>query len=282
MNIRETYKYIGKKLNENGIENAGIKAKILLAYELNQDKLYLITHDTEEVELDVYEKLNKDLELLISGYPIQYITKKQEFMGLEFYVDKNVLIPQPDTEILVEEAINKIKQIKSDDKENISVLDLCTGSGIIGISISKYTNVLVKASDISNKALEIAQKNANDNKVNIEYIQSDLFENINEKFDIICSNPPYIKTDIIQILSQEVQQEPHIALDGGKDGLYFYREIIKESVDRLNQGGYLLLEIGYDQKEDVIKLLNDNGNYTEIYAKKDYGDNDRIIVAKRM
>ena len=212
------------------------------------------------------------------GIPIQYITNIQEFMKLDFYVDENVLIPQPDTEILVEEVIKYYKDT------TCKVLDLCTGSGAIGISIAKYiedSNVM--ATDISNKALQIAKLNAEKNLVHkkMEFVESDLFENIvQNKFNVIVSNPPYIRTSEINKLDMQVQNEPHIALDGGNDGLFFYRIIAKNAYKFLEESGRLFLEIGYDQKDDVIQLLQSTNMYKNIYSKKDLGGNDRIIVAE--
>ena len=139
----------------------------------------------------------------------------------------------------------------------------------------------IVASDISKKALEVAKINAKNNDVEIEFIESDLFDNINKKFDIIVSNPPYIKTEVIKDLSLEVQNEPHLALDGGQDGLDLYRKIINNAYKYLENDGYLALEIGYDQKEEVIELIEKSNQYKEIYSKKDLAGNDRIIVCKR-
>ena len=212
--------------------------------------------------------------------PIQYLTNSQEFMGFNFYVDENVLIPQPDTEILVENVISIIKNLQKSCQKEITVLDLCTGSGIIGVCLKKYLqNVNVLSSDISSNALEIAKKNANLQNVKIDFIKSDLFENIDEKFDVIVSNPPYIKTDKINELSKEVKNEPRLALDGGQDGLDFYRKIIKESTNFFRKTGYLALEIGYDQKEAVENLFK-NFKYKEIKIFKDLSDIERVIIGK--
>ena len=212
--------------------------------------------------------------------PIQYLTNSQEFMGFNFYVDKNVLIPQPDTEILVENVISIIKNLQKSCQKEITVLDLCTGSGIIGVCLKKHLqNVNVLSSDISSNALEIAKKNANLQNVKIDFIKSDLFENIDEKFDVIVSNPPYIKTDKINELSKEVKNEPRLALDGGQDGLDFYRRIIKESTNFFRKTGYLALEIGYDQKEAVENLFK-NFKYKEIKIFKDLSDIERVIIGK--
>ena len=203
-------------------------------------------------------------------------------MGLNFYVDENVLIPQPDTEILVEEVINMCRNINcSEPEKTIKVLDLCTGSGAIGVSIAKNIEKCeITLSDISYDALKIAQKNSAEVTVlgdtqNNKIIQSDLFEKIEEKFDIIVSNPPYIETKTIQTLDKEVQMEPRIALDGGEDGLDLYRRIIKEAYKYLYNNGILALEIGYNQEDRVINLLKESNMYKEIYSKKDLSNIDR-------
>lgn len=202
-------------------------------------------------------------------------------MKLDFYVDENVLIPRVDTEILVEEVIDNCN--KNEERE-YKILDLCTGSGIVGISLAKYIkNCEVVCADISKKALEIAEKNAKNNNVdNIKFIYSNMFSNIKDKFDIIVSNPPYIKREVIEELEKEVQNEPHIALDGGIDGLDFYKIIANQAYNYLNENGGLFLEIGYDQKEEVTNLLKDSEKFGKIYSKKDLYGNDRIVVAYKL
>lgn len=261
-------------LKENDIEDSNTKARILLSYVLVRPKEYFIINSDAELPKEKEELFNRYITELIKGKPLQYITKKQEFFGMDFYVNENVLIPQPDTEILVEEVI---KIVKTENKKNI--LDLCTGSGCIAISLSdKLAGISITATDISKIALEIAKRNDKNRKVIFK--QSDMFENLsNEKFDIIVSNPPYIKTKVIERLSKEVQQEPKLALDGGEDGLKFYRIIAENAYKHLNKDGYVCLEIGEDQKEEVMELLKEN-NYQNIYGKKDLAGNDRIIVAK--
>jgi release factor glutamine methyltransferase len=289
MNIKQLLEYGIKLLKENNIDEPILKTRILLANILNETKEYLMVHELEELDEDLEKTFKEDISKVCKHIPIQYITNKQEFMGLEFYVDENVLIPQPDTEILVEEVIDLCVGValQGDPKRNIKILDLCTGSGAIGISIAKnidYSEITL--SDISNDALKIARKNVvgvdasvDPNKL-IKIIQSDLFENIEDKFDIIVSNPPYIKSDVIKTLDKEVQNEPILALDGGEDGLYIYRKIIEQAYRYLNGNGYLCLEIGYDQKEEVIKLIEETNRYTDIYSKKDLADNDRIVICK--
>ena len=278
MKIKEVLSTGITQLKQNNIENSNLKARMLLANILGKPKEYFITHDNEDIdETEFFIKI----KMLINKIPIQYIINNQEFMKLNFYVDENVLIPQPDTEILVEEVIKLAKE-----KENLEILDLCTGSGCIGISLAKYTKKSrVIAIDISNKAIQIAKLNAEKNLVHkqIKFMESNMFENIEEyKFDFIVSNPPYIETKVIEELSEDVRKEPKIALDGGEDGLNFYKEIANNAYKYLKKDGYLCLEIGYNQKDNVIKLLNKIGEYKEIYSKKDLSENDRIIVAKKV
>lgn len=279
MKIFEILKYGKDELIKYDIDDASLKTKLLLMHLLNVSKEYLIINNNKEIDNIIVQKFNEFLNKLINGIPIQYITNRQEFMGLSFYVDENVLIPQPDTEILVEETIKISKLFKN----NLEILDMCTGSGAIAISIKKaILDCKVTAADISTEALNIAKKNAINNKVDIELIKSNMFENIKtRKFDIIVSNPPYIETDTINNLSIEVQSEPKLALDGGTDGLDFYKIFSLEADKYLNSNGYLLLEIGYNQKEKIIKLL-DNGKFTNIDCIKDLEGNNRVIIAKKV
>lgn len=277
MNLREVLKQGIEKLKENNIEDASLKAKMLLSEILEMKKEYLIVHEEEILDEPDINTFFEKIDRLVNNEPIQYILNRQDFMGLNLYVDSNVLIPQPDTEILVEEVI-----ALASEKENLKILDMCTGSGAIAISLAKYIkNSNVYATDISEKALEIAKDNSLKNITDITFIHSDVFENVKEnEFDFIVSNPPYIETDVIKTISKEVQNEPHIALDGGEDGLYFYRKISKEAFDFLKQDGYLAFEIGYNQREAVENLLRENG-YKNIYSKKDLGGNDRIVIGQK-
>lgn len=273
MKIKEMIEYGKKNLIKK--EDAYILSRMLAKHFLRVDDAYLIINGDEEVKPFIFDFFQSAIQLLDNGMPIQYITNKQEFMGLSFYVDENVLIPQPDTEILVEEVLNKINK---QDK----ILDLCTGSGAIGISLARNTeNIKIYMSDISEKALEIAQRNITKNKVEerCELIASNMFENIYSKYDVIVSNPPYIESEEIKILPKEVRSEPIIALDGGFDGLDFYRIIANEAYKYLKENGILAIEIGYNQKEKVIDLLNKTGKYKDIYCKKDLGGNDRVVIA---
>ncbi len=279
MTIRETIRKGMIMLKNNNVTEPNIKARLIMQYVLNKPREYLLIYDKELVMLRQEVNYFKAIKKLCQGIPIQHITHRQEFMKMTFYVDENVLIPRQDTEILVEEVIKIAKKTNSK-----KILDLCTGSGAIAISLAKYIeNSQITAVDISNKALNIAKINSKNNNVEdqITFIESDLFKNLpKEKYDIIVSNPPYIKKDIIKKLDKEVQREPKIALDGGYDGLDFYRKIISQADEYLKFHGYLCFEIGYDQKEEVEEIIKEQGKYIETYCKKDLCDNDRVIVTK--
>lgn len=279
MTIKELMNQGIMMLKNEEIEAPKNKARIIMQHTLKKTREYIIIYDNKQVTNAQRDEYIKNIKRLIIGEPLQYITGMQEFMKLKFLVNKNVLIPQPDTEILVGEAIEILQNI-----QNPIVLDLCTGSGAIAIAIAKYVqNVKIYATDISEDALEIARQNAKLNGVanNIKFIESDLFEELKDmKFDVIVSNPPYIPTMGIKKLPKDVQNEPKIALDGGKDGLDFYRRIAKDGYKYLNRQGYLCLEIGYDQRINVKKIIDDQKRYVQTYSKKDLCQNDRIIVTQ--
>ena len=279
MTIREAITKASIKLKTQNIDSPKQKARLLMQYVLHKNRQYLIVYDEKKLTPNQEERYFEGVSRMLQGIPLQHITHLQEFMKMNFYVNKDVLIPRQDTEVLVEEVIKIAKRINAK-----KILDLCTGSGAIAISLAKYIeNSQITATDISEKALEIAEKNAIEQKVDRQsaFLQSDLFNDIpKEKYDIIVSNPPYIKKDIIKTLNQEVQKEPIIALDGGIDGLKFYHKIISNSYEFLKYGGYLCLEIGYDQKIDVIELKEKEEKYVNTYGKKDLYDNDRIIITK--
>lgn len=277
MNLKEILKYGKEELIKNNIEDASIIAKELAEHIFKITRAQMIANNDMEFSKDQTDNYINSIKKISTGIPIQYITNNQEFMNLNFYVDENVLIPQPDTETLVEEVINEYKEKKCE------ILDLCTGSGAIAISLAKYINESnIVASDISMKALQIAKLNAKKNLVRkkIEFIESDMFNKIyKDDFDIIVSNPPYIKTKVIEELDKQVKNEPYIALDGGADGLKFYKIIIENAYKYIKNEGKVFLEIGYDQKNELINLFKENNHYENIYSKKDLGGNDRIIVA---
>ena len=279
MTIRETIRKGMIMLKNSNVTEPNIKARLIMQYVLNKPREYLLVYDKEILMLRQEVNYFKAIKKLCQGIPIQHITHRQEFMKMTFYVDENVLIPRQDTEILVEEVIKIAKKINAK-----KILDLCTGSGAIAISLAKYIeNSEITAVDISSKALNIAKINSKNNNVEnqITFIKSDLYKNLpKEKYDIIVSNPPYIKEEIIKKLDKEVQKEPKLALDGGYDGLDFYRKIVSKADEYLKFHGYLCLEIGYDQKEEVEEIISKQEKYIDTYCKKDLCDNDRVIVTK--
>lgn len=255
-----------------------LDVETLLQKVLGVDRLYILLNLERALSQEEEKEFNKLINQRLDNRPIAYIVGNREFMGLDFFVEEGVLIPRPDTEVLVEEVI---KLAKENDAKNI--LDIGTGSGAITVSLAKYLeNIKVTSVDISETALKIGQKNAIDNEVSdkITFVKSDLFENIDKeiKFDIIVSNPPYIKREVIDTLDKQVKDyEPYGALEGGIDGLDFYRAITKQSKDYLKEGGILAYEVGHDQSEDVSKLMEMDG-YTNIYTIKDLQQIDRVVI----
>ena len=217
-------------------------------------------------------KIMEAVEKRLQHIPLAYIFGKTNFYGYDLEVNENVLIPRLDTEILIEKLKN---DVISQNKE-VSILDIGTGSGAIAIVIQKETGAKVTAVDVSKAALDVAIKNAENNDAKIEFIHSNVFENVSGKFDYIVSNPPYIETEVVKGLDKEVvDNEPILALDGGEDGLDFYREIVKKAPNFLNEGGKLYFEIGYNQAGAVSGLMKDK--FKNIQVFKDYGDNDRVV-----
>lgn len=275
MTIKEALKCAVEMLKKSNIEEPMHISKIVLSELMHKPKEYLLINENEVLDGNIQKQFIDSINRLQNGTPMQYITHKQEFMKLDFYVDENVLIPRSDTEILVEEALSIIG-----DNENLTILDMCTGSGAIAVSIAKYAkNNKVYAIDISKSALDIARKNTKENDVNIEFINSNMFENLdNIKFDMILSNPPYIETTVIPTLDKQVQNEPKIALDGGRDGLDFYRIILDNADDFLKTDGVICMEIGYNQGQVVTDMFKEK--FKNVYCKKDLAGNDRVIVAR--
>lgn len=265
---------LGKRaLQEVDIMDAQIDSWYLLEFVtgMNRSQFFLKSHELALLE---EQKRYFDLiQLRKNHIPLQHLTGEQEFMGLSFLVNENVLVPRQDTECLVELALNYV--------EDKSVLDMCTGSGCIAISLQYYGKPRKCCGvDLSVKALEVARQNADRNHVNVTFIESNLFDHLSEKYDVIVSNPPYIPPRVIDGLMEEVREyEPRMALDGGEDGLDFYRQITIKAKDFLNEGGYLFYEIGCEQAEDVINLMQDAG-YIDVFCKKDYAGNDRVVFGK--
>lgn len=266
-------------LKNSGIENANLDARAFLRHILGKESIYLDIHKEDILDDIIIDLYMNYIKRRCNNEPFAYIVNTKEFMSLDFYVDKNVLIPRPDTEILVEYIINYCKNIK----HNINIIDLCTGSGAIAVSLASYIpNCTVTAIDISESALEIAQKNAHTHNVNerILFKKYDVLSDISKlgKFDIIVSNPPYISKNDISSLDTTVKDfEPILALDGGYDGLLFYRNIIKYAPKTLKSGGIIACEIGYNQAESVTELLK--SEFQGINVLKDYSGNDRVATA---
>ncbi len=277
MIIKEALEKASKKLEESNIENPLNEAKYLLKFLLKKDDIYFITNLNKELDDKVIKEYKNIVKKRCNHIPYSYITGKKEFMGLTFFVNEQTLIPRPETEIIVEYVINHFKNKK------LNILEIGVGSGCISISIAKYLdNVNILGVDINKGAIEIANKNIKYNNVEnkVKFIKSDLYENVEGKFDIIISNPPYIKSDVIDTLEDNVKKyEPILALDGGDDGLYFYRKIIENADNFLKDNSYIIFEIGYDQGEDVKNLLV-NKQFSEVEIIKDLAGFDRTIVAK--
>lgn len=292
MNIKEFLKYAAEIMKNADIEAPVLEAGVILCHVLKCSRAYLYSHDN----LDLDEEQSYILKHMVSErtrkVPLQYLTGETEFMSLVFTVNPSVLIPRQDTEILVEKCIELVKaaRMDEDNKDNteckpaVRILDMCTGSGCIAVSIANYCpNSIVTACDISWGALEIAQANAErlGVKNRLEFRQGNLFEALDGEtgFDLIVSNPPYIETKTMQELQKEVKDfEPHIALDGGMDGLDFYRRITAEVPAYLNHGGYLAFEIGYNQGESVKRLME--RAFTDIQVLRDLGGNHRVVYGK--
>ena len=279
MTIKQAMEKGAIELKVGNIETPKLKSRLLMQYVLRETRQYIIVHDTKQLTERQEKNYFLSIKKIKSGIPIEYITHQKEFMKLNFFVNESVLIPRQDTEILVEEVIKIAKKIKAK-----KILDLCTGSGAIAVSLAKYLpESEITAIDISHKAIKMAKRNAIFHNVEnrITFLESNLFDNLpDQKYDIIVSNPPYVKRDIIKKLDKQVQKEPYIALDGGYDGLDFYRKIIKQAYEFLKYNGYLCLEIGFDQKEEVTELIKNEGQYSKVYCKKDLCDNDRVILTK--
>lgn len=297
MTYREACEKGERALAEAGIEEAALDARLLLEHVCGTSRSDLLAHGDREVtpeEQSLYERLTAGRRERI---PLQLLTGRQAFMGLEFTVNEHVLIPRQDTEILVEEVLKNLH-------DGMRILDMCTGSGCILISLLHYSNDCTGVgADISAEALRVAEENrrkllgmpggvsqpevsGNARVPDMEapgcvFVQSDLFENIEGSFDIIVSNPPYIASGVIGTLMPEVRDhEPRQALDGGEDGLFFYRRIVGEGAGYLPGGGMLFLEIGYDQAEAVCGLMEEAG-FLEVKAVKDYAGLDRVVYGTK-
>lgn len=277
------------RLAKAGCMDAKIDAQELYCFLMGIDRLQVFMKAEEEADEETERKYLALIARRAERIPLQYITGVQEFMGHRFHVDQSVLIPRQDTETLVLEAA---RTIQNTPREKLSfferlkggkewqVLDLCCGSGAIGISLAKICDKMeLTGSDISGAAIAVAERNAKALHVKAEYLQGDLFEPLGEKkFDMIVSNPPYIRTNMIALLQDEIKNcEPREALDGGRDGLDYYRRIVKQAPDYLKKEGFLFFEIGHDQGEDLRKMLHDDGRFTPAEVIRDLPGRDRVV-----
>ena len=276
MNYRECFEKGKGALADAGIEEAALDARLLLEHICGTDRNTLLVHGDRTVSPEEEKQYLDAVERRSRRIPLQQITGQQEFMGLPFWVNSNVLIPRQDTEVLVEEVLKHTH-------DGMRILDMCTGSGCILISILHYSNDCEGLGvDISSLALEVAEENAErllSGRIGVSarFLQSDLFEAVDGKYDILVSNPPYIRSAVVDTLMPEVKDyEPRIALDGEEDGLVFYRRILSDCKKNLKKGGMLFFEIGYDQAE-AVKSMMEQAGFLEVTVKKDFGGLDRVV-----
>ena len=276
MTYRECYEQGCRTLQAAGIEEAILDARLLLEAVCGTDRNDLLVHGEQPVAPQAEEKYLKWIRQRAEHIPLQQLTGEQDFMGLTFSVNEHVLIPRQDTEILVEEVLKELH-------DGMRVLDMCTGSGCILLSLMHYSNDCEGLGvDLSAEALEVAERNVlkvltPEKAEHVQFLQSDLFEKLEDKFEIIVSNPPYIASAEVEKLMPEVRDhEPRMALDGTEDGLYFYRRIIEEAGKHLVSSGMLFFEIGYDQGQAVSELMRTQG-YREVQVAQDYAGLDRVV-----
>ena len=274
MNYTEAFLMGMQKLKEAQIGEAQLDARLLLEEVCGTDHNTLLCHGDREVSEAEEEQYRKALEQRAVHVPLQHLLGYQEFMGLRFQVNEYVLIPRQDTEILVEEAMRYLH-------DGMRILDLCTGSGCILLSLLHYSNDCEGTGvDISKEALQVAVQNAELLGIKADFLKSDLYEKVTGKFDLLVSNPPYIERAVIPTLMEEVREhDPYIALDGGEDGLDFYRRIIGGAQDYLKRGGQILMEIGSGQAKAVSELLREAG-FKEIDVCRDFAGLDRVVSGR--
>jgi release factor glutamine methyltransferase len=274
MNYTEAFLLGMQKLKEAQLEEAQLDARLLLEEICGTDHNTLLCHGDREVSEAEEEQYRKALEQRAVHVPLQHLLGYQDFMGLRFQVNEHVLIPRQDTEILVEEAMRYLH-------DGMRILDLCTGSGCILLSLLHYSNDCEGTGvDISKEALQVAALNAELLGIKADFLKSDLYEKVTGKFDLLVSNPPYIERKVIPTLMEEVREyDPYIALDGGEDGLDFYRRIIGGAQDYLKRGGQILMEIGSGQAQAVSELLREAG-FKEIDVCRDFAGLDRVVSGR--
>ena len=272
----EVYREGAARLGEADIEESELDARLLLEFVCGTDRNTLLVHGERDVSEEEYGRYCGLIERRAVHVPLQHLTGEQDFMGLTFLVNKDVLVPRQDTEVLVEEAMKHLH-------DGMRILDLCTGSGCILLSLLHYSNDCEGVGvDLSARALSVAGKNYEIQRtqrpdMKARFLEGNLFEGLEDRFDMIVSNPPYIKTDVIDTLMPEVREyEPVMALDGGTDGLAFYRRIAGDAGAYLNGGGMLFFEIGCEQAADVCKIMEAAG-FREVEVVKDFAGLDRVV-----
>lgn len=271
MKYQELYRWGVEQLEKASVGEAALDARLLLEEVCGTDRNYLLSHGDNQVAEEQHKAYLSSIEKRRRRIPLQHILGFQEFMGLKFEVTPKVLIPRQDTETLVEEVLRFLH-------DGMRILDVCTGSGCILLSLLRYSNDCAGVGcDISEEALKVAEKNAGSLNLKAEFIQSNLFENIDGKYEIVVSNPPYIASGEIQGLMEEVREhDPLIALDGGEDGLFFYREITGKAGEFLYPGGMLFLEIGCRQAKDVSRYMEKAG-FRDVTVCQDLAGLDRVV-----
>lgn len=271
MTYRELYEFGCLQLKAADILDYKIDSRLLLEFVCGTNSSDLYVKGDMQVDEDKENEYRKLLAERGKHIPLQHLTGTQGFMGLDFFVDENVLIPRPDTETLVETVLKDLH-------DGMSVIDMCTGSGCILLSLLHYTNDCTGVgADISEGALSVARKNAENLGIDATFIHSDLFENVTGKFDVLVSNPPYIRTCEIEELMPEVRDhDPFIALNGHESGIYFYEKIINAAGEYLKRGSLVAFEIGCDQGKSVSELMI-NAGYYDVTVIKDLAGNDRVV-----
>jgi len=274
MQMKQLLKNGENRLAEAGVEEASQDAWLLYSWLKSVNRTWYFLHMNDEADAEDEKAYERLISQRCQRKPVQYITGEQIFMGLPFQVNPSVLIPRQDTEVLVEECLKRLAP-------GANVLDMCTGSGCILISLIHYgEGIRGTGADISEEALKTAAGNAEANRVQASFVHTNLFGQIEGMYDMIVSNPPYIQSAVIETLMPEVREhEPILALDGTEDGLYFYREIVDKSRNYLNEGGWLCFEIGYDQGADVRAMMEEQG-FDEIEVMKDLAGLDRVVTGK--
>lgn len=278
MTYREACEEARKLLSRHEVPDADLDAFLLLEYASNglMNRARYFAFRDEEMGEELYLRYQQLVRRRAERVPLQHITGRQDFFGFPFRVNEHALIPRQDTEVLVEECMKKLLP-------GMKVLDLCTGSGCIIVSLKKLCpSIEASAGDLSPEALRLAAENALENGVEVFLYQGDLFDGADGSYDLIVSNPPYIPSEVIDGLMEEVRShEPRMALDGGQDGLDFYRRIIEEAGEHLRENGWLLLEIGFDQGADV-KALMEGAGFKNVEIRKDLSGKDRVILGRRI